>query len=276
MMRFLPIAALAMVVPTVATAAPQRIVSLNLCADELLLRLAQPGQVASVTWLARDERQSTVANLAGGIPANGGAVEEILAARPDLVIAGTYTTRTTVRLLRLAGLEVLELPPPTTLEESREAIRTVAARIGAQERGEALLLDLNEKFAGAASVQAPIRTAVIGAYGFPTGPGSLLDDLIGRAGFTNIVRVQDENREFSLEDALLLRPQALIIDAEPGGGPALASEIVHHPALRKLAADIAIVSLPSRLWTCPGPQLGTAVDVLRRAAEGIHRRQRGY
>jgi iron complex transport system substrate-binding protein len=117
---------------------------------------------------------------------------------------------------------------------------------------------------------------VIGAYGFPTGPGSLLDDLMGRSGFVNIVRDQNYNRDLSLEDALLLRPQALIMDAEAGGGPALANEIVHHPALRKLSADIAIVSLPSRLWTCPGPQLGTAVDVLRRAAERIHRRQRGY
>jgi iron complex transport system substrate-binding protein len=37
-----------------AAAAPVRIVSLNLCADEMVLRLAVPGTVKSVTWLARD------------------------------------------------------------------------------------------------------------------------------------------------------------------------------------------------------------------------------
>ncbi len=47
-----------------ADASPLRVVSLNLCADELVLRLAAPGTVKSVTWLARDPALSNVAALA--------------------------------------------------------------------------------------------------------------------------------------------------------------------------------------------------------------------
>src|SRR5262249_35041533 len=43
---------------------PGRIVSLNMCVDELLLRLAEPRNVASVTWLSRDPNNSNVAELA--------------------------------------------------------------------------------------------------------------------------------------------------------------------------------------------------------------------
>ena len=33
---------------------PKRVVSLHLCADEWLLLLAAPGQIAALTWLASD------------------------------------------------------------------------------------------------------------------------------------------------------------------------------------------------------------------------------
>ena len=80
-------------VANVAPAAPLRIASLNLCADELVLRLAAPGTVKSVTWLARDPGLSNVAALAQTVPVNRGVAEDVVPLAPDLVIAGAYTTR---------------------------------------------------------------------------------------------------------------------------------------------------------------------------------------
>ena len=49
----LALVVLAEIVPkTVALAAPQRVVSVNLCSDQLLLMLANPAQVASVSFLS--------------------------------------------------------------------------------------------------------------------------------------------------------------------------------------------------------------------------------
>ena len=45
---------------------PRRIVSLNMCVDELILRLAEPQNIASVTWLSRDPKNSNVAELGAG------------------------------------------------------------------------------------------------------------------------------------------------------------------------------------------------------------------
>ena len=68
--------------------APQRVVSVNLCTDQLALMLAAPGQVISVTKLAAVPRVSTMAAQAADIPANSGLAEEIYMLQPDLVVAG--------------------------------------------------------------------------------------------------------------------------------------------------------------------------------------------
>ena len=64
---------------------PQRIVSLNICTDELLLRLVEPSRVASVTWLSRDPSLSNIAALAAAVPVNHGSAEEVIPSAPDLV-----------------------------------------------------------------------------------------------------------------------------------------------------------------------------------------------
>src|SRR5262245_65663910 len=57
---------------------PKRIVSLNLCTDELVLRLAEPRNIAAVTWLARLPNASNVAERAAMVPINHGLAEEVI------------------------------------------------------------------------------------------------------------------------------------------------------------------------------------------------------
>ena len=67
--------------------APRRVVSINLCTDQLALAVAAPGQLVSVSELARDPALSAMASRAAAIPSNRGRAEEVLALRPDLVLA---------------------------------------------------------------------------------------------------------------------------------------------------------------------------------------------
>ena len=57
----------------------------------------------------------------------------------DLVVAGIYTTRTTVALLKRFGLPVLDLDVPQSLPAIAAQIRTVAHVLGHPERGEAMV-----------------------------------------------------------------------------------------------------------------------------------------
>src|SRR5829696_6392920 len=123
-------ACLLALIATAGQASPQRVVSLNLCADELVLRLATPGTVKSVTWLARDSTLSNVADSARAVPVNRGLAEDVIPLAPDLVIAGAYTTRTAVAMLKRVGVPVLELSVPTSIEQALQQIIDVAVVLG--------------------------------------------------------------------------------------------------------------------------------------------------
>jgi iron complex transport system substrate-binding protein len=255
---------------------PQRIVSLNLCADELVLRLANPGRIASVTWLSQDPRSSTVAGLAARIPANHGRAEEVLRFDPDLVLAGIFTTRVTVAFLKRVGIPVLELGVPRTLDEVRSQIREVARALGETERGERMIAGIDARFAAARRKEAgdrpsDIRAVVLRPNGVTVGPGSLADEVISLAGLRNLAADLgiESYGQLPLETAITAGADMLIVDAERDTLPSLATEILRHPALVRLSRRISTAALPSRLWTCAGPQLADAVTTLVEARRKI-------
>src|SRR5450631_2007243 len=75
---------------TAAAAAPQRVVSANLCGDQLLLALADPDQIASLSPFAGDPDLSFLAERARAFPHNRGSVEDIIRLEADLVLIGPY------------------------------------------------------------------------------------------------------------------------------------------------------------------------------------------
>lgn len=261
---------------TALEAAPQRIVSLNLCADELLLRLAAPGTLKSVTWLARDPAASTVVAQAQSLPVNRGLAEEIVPLEPDLVVAGAFTTRTTVALLKRLGTPVLELDVPNTIDEALQQIRTLAAVLGRTARGEELAGGISARLA-ALPVTAPSEplpmAAVYQPNGFTIGQGSMVHDLLTRAGLRNLAaeRRIDNYGRLPLESLLLAQPDLLIMNAANERPPALAYEVLRHPALARRYQGPRVVGVPTAWWSCAGPYLVDAVQRLRQAAQQLPR-----
>ena len=82
------LALLALLLAAPAAAAPQRIVSMNLCTDQMALLLAGPARIVSISFLGPDPAESPLAGLARGIPVNHGLAEEVIAVKPDVVFAG--------------------------------------------------------------------------------------------------------------------------------------------------------------------------------------------
>src|SRR3546814_12608420 len=76
-----------------APAIPQRIVSINLCADQLVLALADRGQIAGLTKNATDPEMSGEAAKARGIALLSNSAEQILAIEPDLIEIGRASCR---------------------------------------------------------------------------------------------------------------------------------------------------------------------------------------
>lgn len=254
-----------------ATAKPARIVSLNMCTDELVLRLASPERIASVTWLARDPRSANMAGVAAAVPVNHGLAEEVLAFRPDLIVAGLYTTRTTVALLRRAGLPVHEFGVPQSIAEMRAQITEMSALLGEEERGARLIADIDARLVRLARVshaERP-RAIVLRPNAFTVGRGSLVDEILTLAGVDNLAAELgiESYGQIPLESVALGGAELLILNDTPDGPPSLANEILHHPLIRALATRLRLVALPSRLWTCAGPDVLDAAELLAEAGK---------
>jgi iron complex transport system substrate-binding protein len=252
---------------------PRRIVSLNMCVDELVLRLADPQNIASVTWLSRDPTNSNVAELAAQIPVNHGLAEEIIPLKPDLVIAGVYTARTAVAMLKRVGIPVAEIDVPNSLDDVRRQIREVAALVGERDKGEAVIAKMD---AGLASLPPPSRAArpraiVLNPNGVTVGKGTLVDELMRRAGLTNVAAdlTIDNYGQIPLETVVANAVDVLILSASRDGPPAFATEILRHPVLAALADRTRVVVLPGRLWNCGGPTVLEAIERLARVADEV-------
>ena len=266
----LVVASLALAATPAAGARPERIVSLSMCTDELVLRLADPAAIASVTWLSQDPRNANMAEAARRYPANHGLVEELLAFRPDLVIAGSFTTRNTVALLKRVGAPVREFGVPRDLAGVKAQIAEMAALLGEPARGEALIGEIDARLARLAQRIGKERpkALVLRPNGFTVGHGSLVDEILTRAGFVNLAAELgiDNYGQIALETVALGEADILILNTSEGGPPSLAHEILNHPLIGRLGDRLRLVALPSRLWTCAGPAVIDAIEMLIDAA----------
>jgi iron complex transport system substrate-binding protein len=252
---------------------PQRIVSMNLCTDELVLRLADRRNIASITWLSREPNSSNVVPLARGIPINHGLAEEIIPLKPDLVLAGIYTTREPVALLKRAGMRIVDADVPKTFDDVRQQYRDIAVLLGEKERGEDIIAQMDSSLARLASERpsVPPTAIVLNPNGFTVGRGSLVDEVITRAGLENMaVRLGvGEYGQLPLEIITMNPVDVLIVSSYRDGPPAMATELLKHPVLSRLSDRTRVVVMPGRLWNCGGPALTEAIETLMQVAKEV-------
>src|SRR4051794_5994745 len=89
-----------------------RIVSMNVCTDELLRSVADPEQIVGLSRLSRNQPSEGQARHFSVL--SGGA-EDVLALKPDIVLASTFDKRATRELLKQHGVHVVEFPLPRNL-----------------------------------------------------------------------------------------------------------------------------------------------------------------
>jgi iron complex transport system substrate-binding protein len=253
---------------------PVRIVSLNMCTDNLVLRLASLDNVKSVTWLSRDPRNSGVADLAKRVGVNHGLAEEIVPLDPDLILAGVFSTRTAVSLIKRTPLRLVEFGIPKTFAEVREQITAIADLLGERENGEAMIRTMDKRLAavGPATGAKP-RAIVLNPNGATVGRGSLVSEIMDLAGLRNVAAELDIESYglVPLENVVLNDVDILIVSASRDGPSSLATEILNHPVLARLSHRVKIVSVPSRYWGCGGPDAVEAVSYLRNAVAAWQR-----
>jgi iron complex transport system substrate-binding protein len=248
-------------------AAPQRVVSINLCTDQLLLQLARPEQIASVSFLATDPALSVYSAAAAAFPRNRGSAEEVLALRPDLVLAESTASLVTVSLLRQAGLVVWQLVPPSDIAGIELATRDAGRVLDRESVAEGAIRAMREtlKAIEADAPRQPRGAIALYPNAWTTGGGTLADAALRAAGLANKAAATGYNA-FSIEGVLKAAPDILVFPREQTPSYSQAAAMLDHPALRVRWAVNRRVALPGNLLICGGTFFA---DAVRRLAEGI-------
>ena len=248
-------------------APPRHVASANLCADQLLMALADDGQIASLSPYARDPDLSWLADRARAFPLNRGSGEDIVRLDADLVLLGPYDGRYTRALLQERGVRFVSLDPWTDFDQGLAQIRQVAGLLGHPERGEALIATitraLDEVRAHAVPRDRPPSALVLHRRGFVYHAG-LTGAIAEAAGLRDAAPAIGVSSSgfVSMEKLVAARPDYLIVsDADPVAQDQ-GQAFLLHPALVRLWPPSRRIVAPDRLTICGGPSSAALIRTL--------------
>lgn len=249
------LAASATMIGSAPAASPVRVASLNLCTDELLLALAGPGQISSLTHLSHDRRESAYWKAALAYRANSGTILSVAQDRPDMIVTMGGSGRDTARLASAIGARLVDLPFPARLTDTVTGIRILGEALGRRDRAAALTRSIRAFAATAPNIQRPAIFIDSGGRSLASsGAGA---QWLSLAGLRQLPLAGDRlDRE-----QLLRMPSVTLIVSNYRADQYSRSALlpIHRTRDGMIVTD-------GRRWTCMGPSLIPEIRRLRAVA----------
>lgn len=239
-----------------AEAQPARVVSINLCADQLLVALAAPGQIAALSPLARDKSLSYVARDAAAYPVHRGTAEDLVRAKADLILVGPYDNRYLKSFIAEKGVPVLTLGHWTSLDQGRAEIRKLAAALGTPERGAELIASIDRALADNRAI-APAHTSAVMLHrrGYVSGTDGISAEVAASIGLKDAAPALGlpQGGFVPLEQLIAAKPDFIVVSDARAKAEDQGTALLQHPALATLYPAKKRIVLPDRLTICGGP-----------------------
>jgi iron complex transport system substrate-binding protein len=255
-------------------AAAPRIVSMNICTDQMLLALADPAQIIGLSRFSRDARQGWVEG-AQKFPILSGGAEDILVLKPDVVTASQFDKRSTRELLKANGVNLVELPVPRSLGEVRDQIREMGKIAGHPERATAEIARLDAAIADARRIASNghFRVLPLSRRGWVPGRDSFVGAILAEAGLANAAG--DLGADFggfaSLEQIVQLKPDFLVVSDAGERAEDDGRAFLLHPALERFYPRDKRIVIPERMTECGGVLLADALNTLTKELKRVGR-----
>lgn len=254
-----------------AADAPRRVVSMNLCTDQLAMLLAAPGQLHSVSDISLDTRMSAMTEEAQDYVINQGLAEEIYLMQPDLVLAGNFTTRASVAMLRRLGVNVVVFEQAQTLPEVREGILRMGEVLHRQDAARTMIADFDARLAALQSDITDRPEAMLYyANGYTSSNHTLAGQILLAAGFDNaaVKAGLGGGMKLPLEVLAMTQPD-IVITSQPYPGASRSEAIINHPVVKSLREDLPSASVTDHDWVCGTPYVLRAIESLAETRLGL-------
>lgn len=231
------------------TEKPQRIITLNVSADEVILDLVDNKRIIALSALADDISICSAYEKAQSIPGRvqGNNIENILLYQPDLVIVPNYDNNT-INALRSTGLKTYVYQTPSNLDEIFKFIEDLSLAVGESENGRKLIKNMQSKLSAVkdkvdAHIPDSQKLKVIAlSFNGPLGMKGTFSEVCHYAGVKNSLANIDipYKSELSEEKMLEINPDLIITpswDYSKKGNPEdFRQKILNNPTYQDLNA----------------------------------------
>ncbi len=215
-----------------AQAASVRVASANLCADQLLIEMAQPEQIAAVSHFATDPLLSVEYESAKSLPSIRGTVEEMVRLKPDVALVGRTQIPKSMQPV-LAPTRIVEIGIPTTITEVENQIRQMGELLDRPEIAKRLIARMQARL-----IQTRLRSRaltfvprvlVYHHHGYTESSDSILASLLPYVG----AQLYTTDAHVTLEQLVADPPDLIIYAYTRDASPALGNIPLSHPVFRE-------------------------------------------
>lgn len=267
----------------VIPAKPKRILGNSASIDTMLLSVVTPDKLMAATEADRDPNISYIAEDTKAIPLTvpltGLSMEIVTEARPDLIVASTYTDGRELDLYRNLGIPVVVIDGPRSIDQVKEDVRIIAAAAGEKERGENVISQMEQGLSEIDSRLAeekgkkPVVYLVsqMTRYG---GPGSMLNELLTRARIDNAIALAGGVNGQATSPELIIKtdPDMLFVSTDRAsdttGAAKYRDDFLSNPAIASMRAARHIVPVEDRYIYSASQNCVWAIKGLANAAYG--------
>jgi iron complex transport system substrate-binding protein len=245
---------------------PQRIVSLDYCADQYVLKLADRADILAVSPDAV-ERFSYMRDHAIDVPTVRPRAEEVLLLKPDLVVRSYGGGPNAAAFFERAGIEVLQVGWASNVDSEEmgsipSLIEHMARGLGQEERGQELINAFRARLTAIKQRETPSTALYMTPGGVTTGPGSLIHEMLVAAGLDNFESTPGW-RSMPLERLAYEQPDTIAaaffesLTDRPNGWSAS-----RHPIARAQLKGPDVVALEGAWTACGGWFILDAIEAL--------------
>ncbi|MEL7129397.1 MAG: ABC transporter substrate-binding protein [Pseudomonadota bacterium] len=250
---------------------PMRIVSLDYCADQYVLKLADREQILAISPDAVEDF-SYMRDAAQGVPSVRPIAEDVLILKPDLVVRAYGGGPGVSSFFERAGIPVLQVGWASRVDGEETGsipnlIQHMAAGLGHPVRGEALIADFRERLGAIGEGNGGKAALYMTPAGVTTGPGSLIHEMLLAAGLENFEE-QPGWRSLPLERLAYEQPD-LVAAAffETLTNHPNAWSAARHPVAKAQIASPDTVPIDGAWTACGGWFILDAIEALAEGGE---------
>lgn len=228
----------------------ERIVSLNVCTDELLLQLAEPAQIAGVTRLHHSPLAQAVLKRHSEIARLDSNIESLIKVQPSVVLAGPFSNQLLVEELKRLKVFVMNVAVPRNWNELVAVAEQITELTKQKEKLKRFReqIEMLKKKKHAPKWKGE-RAVFWSAAGHVAGRRTFEDTILETLGMTNAVK--EEGYAFmSLENLIALNPQIILVTQNSQNKNSWSHDTLFHPALKQALPNLKYLEISEEAVSC--------------------------